>query len=306
MHFLVMEYAEGTNLQQLVRQLGPLPIGRAVDYTIQAACGLHHAHQHGLIHRDVKPSNLLLERNGQIKLLDLGLARFFADATDQLTQELGGRNLIGTADFLSPEQAMDSQCADARSDLYSLGASLYFMLAGHAPFRATTVAEKLMQHQHERPAPIRENRPGVPVELAAVVDRAMAKNPNSRYSSCLDLIDALMPFVPEVVPLPSPEEMPKLCLAAQHGDQYSGRVPIAELSSVRLQRSMLTPGHGHPQPFSAFAPTPHPLTLRWPFVAACICAGGLIIGVTMGKLASSASANPAIVENNYDEYERDR
>jgi serine/threonine protein kinase len=303
MHFLVMEYVEGTNLQELVNRWGPLPVGRAVDYAIQAACGLHHAHENGLIHRDVKPGNLLLDRNGQIKLLDLGLARFFADAEDHLTQELGGRKLIGTADFLAPEQAIDSTSADARSDLYGLGTALYFMLAGQAPFHAApTVAEKLMKHQNGQPKSICECRPDVPRELAAVIDRAMAKNPNDRFQTGLELVDALMPFLPAVVPLPNPMEMPQLCLAARQSDQLSDCLPVAELSSARLQRSMVT-SQGFFQPFSGVMPSPL-TTFRWTLLVAGICVGGLILGVVVGKLASAASASPAVVEIGSDQFQK--
>jgi serine/threonine protein kinase len=233
------------------------------------------------------------------------LARFFADTTDHLTQQLGGHSLIGTADFLSPEQAVDSQSADARSDIYSLGATLYYMLVGHAPFQSATVAEKLLQHQSERPKAIRDQRSEVPAALAAVVDRAMAKNPQDRFPNCLELIDALMPFVPAVVPLPLAEEMPKLCPAARATDAQSSRLTLPPpKSSLRMARPSLTPPHGqaHPSTINMTDTTPH-RAWRRTVIAASICAGGLLIGVVMGKLASPASAQTTSIANHHDEYE---
>lgn len=288
LHFLVMEYVEGSNLLDIVKQSGPLTVSRAVEYTIQAACGLHHAHEAGLIHRDVKPSNLLLDRSGQVKLLDLGLARFFEDDVDQLTQQLGNHNLIGTADYLSPEQARDGHSADARSDIYSLGATLYFLLAGHAPFVSNSLAEKLMLHQNERPRMLHDFRPEVPEGLAAIVDCAMAKEPIARYQDCLQLIDVLAEFASESIPPPDVAEMPKLCPAVRSNDAPSVRVPAPERSTARMPRPALTPAHGTPQPME-FQESTLSFGVKHAIIAVAICVAGLIFGVTVGKLASDTN-----------------
>ncbi len=289
MHFLVMEYVDGSNLQEVVKQSGPMPIGRAVEYTIQAACGLQHAHDAGLVHRDVKPSNLLLDRGGQVKLLDLGLAKFFEDSTDQITQRIGGRSLLGTADYLAPEQARDSHFADARSDIYSLGATLYFLLAGHTPFRSKTIALKLLQHQNEKAQPLREIRPELPQELADIVDRAMAKDPNERFQDCLQLIDALNPFAPTLIDVPDTEEMPKLCPAARTNESPSIRIPAPERSGARMTRPPL-------DIIADFADPPTYLGWKHVLYAAAICSGGLVFGVVIGSLASRNTAQEIVAD----------
>src|SRR5262249_54333549 len=143
-HFFAMEYVEGTDLAKLVKQNGPLPVAVACDYVRQAALGLQHAHEQGLVHRDIKPSNLLLAGKaggGVVKVLDMGLARLEAapgegsDGADPLTQEGA---VMGTPDYVAPEQATDSRRADIRADLYSLGCTLYFLLTGKVPFPGGT------------------------------------------------------------------------------------------------------------------------------------------------------------------------
>lgn len=181
-HYLVMEYVEGRDLQRIVRQDGPLPAHLAADYIRQAAEGLAHAHQAGLIHRDIKPANLLVDAKGAIKVLDLGLARFTADETASLTIAYD-ENVLGTADYLAPEQALDSHRVDARADIYSLGCTLYFLLTGQPPFPEGTLPQRLMKHQKEMPPEIRAARPDVPEDLAAICFKMMAKKPADRYAS---------------------------------------------------------------------------------------------------------------------------
>ena len=130
-----MEYVDGVDLQDLVARHGPLDPTRAAHYVSQAADGLQHAHQAGLVHRDIKPANLLLSRTGVVKVLDLGLARFFHDDEDTVTKEHSGQAILGTADYLAPEQGRDSHDVDIRADIYSLGATFYFLLAGQAALR---------------------------------------------------------------------------------------------------------------------------------------------------------------------------
>src|SRR5207302_11244372 len=126
LHCLVMEYVDGPSLPEMVHRTGPLDVARACHYMAQAALGLQHAHEAGLVHRDVKPGNLLVDRGGTVKVLDLGLARFFNDDTDNITKK-HDESVLGTADYLAPEQALDSN-VDIRADIYSLGATFYFLL----------------------------------------------------------------------------------------------------------------------------------------------------------------------------------
>ncbi|OYW13341.1 MAG: serine/threonine protein kinase, partial [Planctomycetales bacterium 12-60-4] len=143
-HFLVMEYIEGKNLGKVTTEKGPLPFAEAADIIRQAADGLHHAHQCGLVHRDIKPDNLLIDGDGKVHLADLGLARFFnADDEESLTIK-HDEKVLGTADFLAPEQAIDSHSVDHRADIYSLGCTLYYALTGHPPFTDGSLVQRLL------------------------------------------------------------------------------------------------------------------------------------------------------------------
>jgi formylglycine-generating enzyme required for sulfatase activity len=185
-----MEYVEGIDLRKLVKEQGPLPVAVACEYVRQAALGLQHAFEHGLVHRDVKPSNLLLQKTppGQagagpvVKVLDLGLARLEpggdGDSSSTLT-ESGA--VMGTPDYLAPEQARRSHEVDVRADLYSLGCTLYFLLTGKVPFPGGTLAEKIAHHLMDEPEPVEQLRPEVPPGIAAVVRKLMAKKPDQRY-----------------------------------------------------------------------------------------------------------------------------
>jgi serine/threonine protein kinase len=217
LHFIVMEYVDGFSLQEIVTRHGALDFRRAADYVRQAAAGLQHIHESGLLHRDVKPGNLLLDREGVVRILDLGLARFYHDHKDVLTQKYDSNNILGTADYLSPEQARDSHDVDTRTDVYSLGATFYFLLSGQPPFEGKTLTQKLLGHQTKDPAPLREVRPEVPEELVAVVARMMAKDPAQRYQTPAEVALVLAAWVGGPVPPPPAEHMPRLCPAAQAG-----------------------------------------------------------------------------------------
>src|SRR5947208_6013795 len=180
LHFLVMEHVDGSNLQEIIKKSGPMDVLRAAHYIRQAALGLQHAHDAAaLVHRDIKPGNILVDRNGIVKVLDMGLARFFNDEEDLLTKKYD-ENVLGTADYLAPEQALDSHSVDIRADVYSLGATCYFILTGSTPFTEGTVAQKLIWHQTRQPKPIRQIRPEVPEGFAAIIEKMMSKNPADR------------------------------------------------------------------------------------------------------------------------------
>ncbi len=213
-HFLVMEYVDGSSLQDIIagyvgrkQRFDPV---RAVHYIAQAAAGLQHAGAVGLIHRDIKPGNLLLDRSGLVKVLDLGLARFFDHRHDGLTERFDDKCVLGTADYLAPEQVTNDNPVDVRADVYGLGGTLYFLLTGSSPFPDGTVAQKLIAAQTQKPKPVATFRPDVPPALVAILDKMMAKNPADRYQTMADVIDALAPWTATPIGRPAEGEMPVL------------------------------------------------------------------------------------------------
>jgi len=178
-HYIVFEYIEGRNLRDLVREEGPFAIGRAIDVVAQVADALEHASERDVVHRDIKPSNIVITPAGRARIVDMGLARL-APAAGDADLTVSGMTL-GTFDYISPEQARDPRAADVRSDLYSLGCTLFFMLAGRAPFAEGTMVQKLLQHQQDPPPAISAIRPDVPERLAAILARLMEKDPRDRY-----------------------------------------------------------------------------------------------------------------------------
>jgi eukaryotic-like serine/threonine-protein kinase len=212
LHFFAMEFVEGMDLERFVAQVGPLPVDVACDFARQAATGLQHAHQAGLVHRDVKPANLFLlnpplpGNNGStrkaepvVKIIDWGLARCLRDPSDPNagagddTEEQKGA-LIGTADYVAPEQARNPTLVDVRADTYSLGCSLYFLLTGQVPFPAPSLMQKLLMHQEKEPPSLRAVRNDVPEELDAIVRKMLAKNPTDRYQIPLLVVTPLRRF----------------------------------------------------------------------------------------------------------------
>jgi len=188
-HYLVMEYVEGQDLHLLVKDVGRLDYNTAADYIVQVARGLDHAHEMGLVHRDIKPANCLLDKNGVVKLLDMGLARLVGDEAS-LTMD-NNENVLGTADYLAPEQALNSHKADRRADIYSLGCTLYFLLTGHPPFPEGSISERLLKHQVESPASILTERPEAPPTLLHICERMMNKDPDDRYQTAGEVSERL-------------------------------------------------------------------------------------------------------------------
>jgi hypothetical protein len=189
--FLVQEYIRGTDLKGHVQRVGPLGPAQACDCVRQAALGLDHAHRHGVIHRDIKPSNLMLTPEGAVKILDLGLAQAARESAGPDEGRTQAGTLLGTPDYMAPEQAEDPRRAEPRSDLYSLGCTFYFLLTGRPPFARPSTLSKLRAHALEPPPPVRQARPHVPEAVTSVLDRLLAKRPEDRYASARELITGL-------------------------------------------------------------------------------------------------------------------
>jgi serine/threonine-protein kinase len=239
-HLLAMEYVEGTDLAASVAKGGVLPVAQACDCIRQAALGLQHAHERGLVHRDIKPHNLLLTPDGVVKILDMGLARLNQpgepdDRRSAMTQE---GTVLGTPDYMAPEQANDSSGADIRADLYSLGCTLYFLLTGQPPFPGGGLTDKLVRHQLHEPEPVEHLRPDVSPAVAAIVRKMMAKKPEERFQTPAEVAGALQRVqatppaggataasqapVPRRPPAPRPELLSTLEVV-EAGEDLSGK-----------------------------------------------------------------------------------
>ena len=208
LHFLVMEFVDGMSLAQLVERKGPLPTSTASTFVRQAALGLQAAAQQGMVHRDIKPQNLMLTRKGQVKILDFGLARFAREeslsglnvraASDSSRHLDGGLTqagmIVGTPDYMAPEQAENSSTADIRADIYSLGCTLFFLLTGQPPFEGDSITRTLKSHADRRPPNLNQLRDDLPIELVRIVERMMAKDPADRFATPAEVAKALAPF----------------------------------------------------------------------------------------------------------------
>lgn len=189
-HYLVTEYVAGSDLEQLVRRNGPLPLKTALESILQAARGLESAHALGIIHRDIKPANLLRDQSGIVKILDMGLARFDAMEDAPGTQLTKSGMVMGTAHFMAPEQARDTRSADTRSDLYSLGCTLYYLLTGKVIFEAATSIDTILSHINQ-PAPSLAETANLPEAIDSLFQKLVAKDPQDRFQSASELIAAL-------------------------------------------------------------------------------------------------------------------
>jgi len=186
----VMEYIEGKTAGRLIAEQGSVPVATAVSLVRQVALGLEHVHRKGLIHRDVNPENILVTHDGIAKLADLGLA-IDLDEADRVTRD---ESTVGTFDYLAPEQARDSHAADIRSDIYSLGCTLYHLISGQVPFPIPSLPEELLTHRTMDPTPLNQFVPGLSEGLVEVVARMMRQSPDERYATPLLVAQALTPF----------------------------------------------------------------------------------------------------------------
>jgi uncharacterized protein (TIGR03067 family) len=190
-HLLIMEYVEGSDLSAIVKKDGPLPLDQAVNYILQTAQGLQAAHAEGIVHRDIKPANLLLDKKGTVKILDMGLARVGGSAPGQADLTSTGA-VMGTVDYMAPEQALNTKSADARADIYSLGCSLFYLLTGKAAYGGDSLMAKLLAHRDEPIPSLRALRPDVSDQLEEIFFRMVAKGVEERYQTVSEVIADLM------------------------------------------------------------------------------------------------------------------
>jgi serine/threonine protein kinase len=284
-HFLVMEYVEGIDLDRLVRKTGPLPVDRACKYIRQAAEALQYAHERGLVHRDIKPANLLLATGADIiKISDLGLARTISPEGEQSVECLTQEGLVvGTIDYLAPEQARDSHGVDIRADLYSLGCSLYFMLTGRPPFAGASPTEKLLRHQMDEPLPVSQLRPEVPPQLVQIVRRLMAKKPQDRYATPGEVAAALDHFLTRAAESPTEPAAPDRVASTS---QSFSAIPTLSF----LDPSQSTAEHPAPKPASR-----RRAQWSWRFLGAILAA--LVLGGTASLAYRALRGQPTSVSS---------
>ena len=283
--YIAMEFVDGIDLGRLMRDYGVLTVEEACEYARQAALGLQHAHERGFVHRDVKPGNLVVagERHlpqatepAVVKLLDLGLARAI-DPEEMVAPHLTRDHaVVGTPDYMAPEQAKNSRDADPRSDLYSLGCTLYFLLTGRVPFPYEGPIEKILAHQTEPPPPLQALRPEVPAALAGIIVRLMAKRPEDRFQTPAEVADMLGALIPPgVLHLDPPEDGDGLGggpAGPPEGTTVDERAARAAAGDAGLAEP------GGPSPLS-----------RWPLLAAAAVAVLLLLAVlVLAYLASPA------------------
>lgn len=206
-YYIVMEYVDGQSLEKRVQKEGPLPINDVISYLRQSAKALRHAHQRNMVHCDIKPDNLLLNQDGQIKILDMGIAKLNdpkkkgqvqeTESTSDSQAKKDESHILGTVDYLAPEMASGEVEADPRVDIYSLGCTMFFLLTGQVPYPETTLIERILAHQEKPPRDPRELRPDTPKELAYIILKMEEKKPEDRYQSMDEVLAALDASFPE-------------------------------------------------------------------------------------------------------------
>ncbi len=327
---LAMEYVEGLDLAKLVKAKGPLPVAHACRYIHQAALGLQHAHEHGMVHRDIKPANLILSREGNkalVKVLDFGLAKVSSERPVDRALTREGQTL-GTPDFMAPEQIRDAQSSDVRADIYSLGCTLYYLLTGGPPFEGDHLWDIYQAHFSRDAEPLNLARPEVPVELAALVAKMMAKEPDKRFQTPGAVALALTPFfkqaasqpagssaeisrvnppvtptqTSEVGPPPLPRTEPAVSVAAGRGASRPGAEAVAWESLIELRDTEESIGPPKPKaapkpkhetgPATTEPPERRPLWRRWPMVACAAVPVLLALGLIIWMATVKAPERP--------------
>jgi serine/threonine protein kinase len=256
-YYLAMQYVRGTDLAAHVKQRGPLPIADACKFLNHAAQGLQHIHEHGMVHRDIKPNNLMLALEelpapipaaggvavrtapAMLKILDLGLV-CLTEGDDRDAKDLTREGAImGTVDYMAPEQARETRAADIRSDIYSLGCTFYFALTGQVPFPGGTSFEKMLHHQIDEPAPLTRFRPDVPAGLSMILRRMLAKDPADRFQTPADVAAAVAPLLPgkDVPPQAIPIAQEQLPTVSDIASETDEPLLIVDRSRLAYQRT---------------------------------------------------------------------
>ena len=249
-HFLVMQFVDGRDLSQVVKQKGAMPFDKAVNCVLQAARGLEYAHSQGVVHRDIKPANLLLDRTGTVKILDMGLARLDNASAGEQAELTGTGQIMGTIDYMAPEQALNTKDADARSDIYSLGITLWYLMTGRAAYDGETLTSKLLAHQQAPIPSLCTATEAATPELDAVFRKMVAKDAGERFQSMTEVIEAL-----ETCLSPSGSKSLSVSVGASeesklnefldwvgdHGDQPS--ISVSQAKAKVSRRTESTPDH---------------------------------------------------------------
>lgn len=284
LQYLIMEYVEGKTLQNMLNTTGPLAPEQAVDYVRQVLKGLEHAHNQGIIHRDMKPSNIIVDKSGKARILDMGHSRFSDDEKMNITKMYDPNSVVGTVEYISPEQTMGDQY-DHRCDIYSLGVTLYTLIAGTPPFQGSSY-QVLMAHQMEEVPSLKAINPAVPSALQAVINKMMAKQPDGRFQSADEVMEALqrislnrsqvkVPALPKgQVPIAKAPSQPPA------PTRPSMRKPSTP--SVTFEVSLVEPVKNHRSPSSPMPVTSANYVEKQPkrYIAALI-AGGAVAGLLL-------------------------
>ena len=272
-HYLVMEYVEGEDLAHLGHQRGPLPVDEAVGYIVQAARGLEYAHSQGIVHRDIKPGNLLLDASGTVKILDMGLARFEQGLDDEADRLTHSGQAMGTCGYMAPEQAEDTHSADRRADIYSLGCSLYRLLTGKAMYTGDTLVQVLLAHRDQPIPSLRDIRSDVSEQLDNVYQKMVAKRPENRFQSMGEAISALEPCLHTI-----PAGAPAGTYQAEGKSDSNLKAFMNQFSpggeTIRQQADMET-GEATPSPTSV----PKPVRPWWLYAGISV---GVVLLITLG------------------------
>jgi eukaryotic-like serine/threonine-protein kinase len=301
-YYIAMEYLPGRSLYRLVCETGTLTVPRAARLFSEVALGLDHAHKRGLIHRDLKPSNIMVTPHDHAKVLDLGLALMQGEtAIDR--EVIGGQGyIVGTMDYLAPEQADDSTKVDARSDIYSMGCSLYFALAGRPPFPGGDKLDKIGRHRLRDPEPIVKFNPSVSPDFARILERMMAKSPLSRFQTAWDVYKELQKWVGRepLLPLDTPSDSSfrhavLQLSAAPSSDLVAETIPVAEppdlLQGVDESKATTAPASAETAPAPPKTSKESRALPRWAWIAALtavgLCAVGTLFGVLLFVLVRS-------------------
>jgi serine/threonine protein kinase len=281
-HYLAMEYIPGQTLYRLVNREGPLTVPRAASLFAEVALALAAAHDRGLIHRDMKPSNIMVTPHGHAKVLDLGLAFMSGEEVEDV-EVVGGKGyVVGSIDYMAPEQTRDATGVDARADIYGMGCCLYFALTGKPPFPTGSLREKALAHRHQDPEPLTARNPSIPPEFAQVVSRMIAKNPADRYPSATTVAQELHRWAG--VPTARPVETKGDADYQRAVREVMDAIPVAELIDDNTVDRLIfrtAPDSGQEAPTELLFPEHDPVQQHLWWIALALCLFWLFAGAVV-------------------------